>query len=261
MKSLRQLQWGLLASTILLSAVCGCVEQSHPQDIVDPTLTVRTNSLGIRMTLLPGGTFRMGDNREPMSRPVHSVRVSRFWIAQIHVTNAQFDRFKKRPRYPESLADDQPAVRVSWAEADAFCRWLSKKEKKRYHLPTEAQWEYAARGGLKQKNYPWGNEGVDGRARFNQTTTCPVGMYPPNRFGLYDMVGNAEQWVGDWYDPEYYANSPLVDPQGPKKPAPRDRFRVLRGGGHDLFGFTCAQREIGSVDSDSGAGFRIAMDA
>lgn len=242
MKALRQRHWqrhwqrGWLALALLLSAACGCVQENPLKEIVDPTLAVRRNSLGIRMTLLPGGTFRMGDSSEPMSRPVHSVRVSRFWMAQIHGTNAQFDRFKKRPRYPESLSDNQPAVRVSWTEADAFCRWLSKKGKKRYHLPPEAQWEFAALGGLEQKNYPWGNEGMDGRACFNQTTTCPVGTCPPNRFGLYDMVGNADQWTNDWYVPDYYANSPLVDPRGPQEPAPRDRFRVNVGAASALPG-------------------------
>jgi len=75
-------------------------------------------------------------------------------MAQQQVTNAQFDLFKKRPRYPESTASNQPAVRVSWAEANAFCQWLSKKEKQHYHLPSEAQWEFAARGGLDQEDYP-----------------------------------------------------------------------------------------------------------
>jgi hypothetical protein len=133
---------------------------------------------------------------------------------------------------PWSLADDQPVVFVSWNDAQAFCRWLSRKEKQTYRLPTEAEWEMGCRGGSVWTRFPWGdrlpgerdtNFG-DGNPKLPESLTTvsdgyenvsPVRAFPPNGYGLYDMAGNVMQWVEDWYDRNYYETSPLEDPKGP----------------------------------------------
>ncbi|MEI8376521.1 MAG: SUMF1/EgtB/PvdO family nonheme iron enzyme, partial [Planctomycetota bacterium] len=144
--------------------------------------------------------------------------------------------------------DEHPVVNVSWNDAVAFCEWLSKKEKKTYRLPTEAEWEYACRAGTTTR-YSSGDDpetlakvgnvaDATAKAQFPDLTwtikasdgyvfTSPVGSFQPNAFGLYDMHGNAWQWCADWYGEDYYAKSPADDPSGPTTGS----GRVLRGGG------------------------------
>jgi formylglycine-generating enzyme len=196
--------------------------------------------------------------------PVHPVRITRpFYMGATVVTVGQFRQFVKDANYktdaekgdggmiyskkeerwapqkgmkwdavPWSLADDQPVVFVSWNDAQAFCRWLSRKEKQTYRLPTEAEWEMGCRGGSVWTRFPWGdripgdkdtNFG-DGNAKLPESLTTvsdgyekvsPVRAFPPNGYGLYDMGGNVMQWVEDWYDRNYYETSPLENPKGP----------------------------------------------
>ena len=143
--------------------------------------------------------------------------------------------------------DEHPVVNVSWNDAVAFCKWLSKKESKTYRLPTEAEWEYACRAGTTTRYYSGddpetlakvGNVAdAAAKAKFpdwkctikandGYVFTAPVGQFKPNAFGLYDMHGNAWQWCADWYGAEYYATSPADDPTGPDS----GDVRVLRGG-------------------------------
>jgi sulfatase modifying factor 1 len=144
--------------------------------------------------------------------------------------------------------DDHPVVNITWNDAQALCRWLTEKEGKKYRLPTEAEWEYACRAGTEtlyhsgndpesllkvantydqetQKNFPQWKQfalaGSDGHE-----FTSPVGKFAPNRFGLYDMHGNAWEWCSDWYGEDYYVNSPVDDPTGPES----GRVRLRRGG-------------------------------
>lgn len=159
----------------------------------------------------------------------------------------------QNPGFPQT--DDHPVVNVTWNDAVAMARWLSKTEGKTYRLPTEAEWEYACRAGTRtryhsgddplsllqvanifdadaQKNWPrWASfalAGHDGAA-----FTAPVGSFAPNAFGLHDMHGNAWEWVADWHDDNYYANSPQDDPQGP----PSGNVRVRRGGSWHTWSF------------------------
>jgi formylglycine-generating enzyme required for sulfatase activity len=146
--------------------------------------------------------------------------------------------------------DDHPVVHTCWEDAVAYARWAGKR------LPTEAEWEYAARGGLARKKYAWGDElRPDGRAMANTwqgefpvkntgedgfSTTAPVRSFPPNGHGLYDVAGNVWEWCSDWYQPDYYDRSPLRNPQGPRDSydpdEPETPKRVQRGGS-----FMCAE--------------------
>lgn len=153
------------------------------------------------------------------------------------------DKQMKWDTLPWRIEDNQPVVFVSWNDAQAFCRWLSRKEKRTYRLPTEAEWEMACRGGRAWVRFPWGNrlpgdgDGNfgDGSPKLPESMTTvndgykfvsPVGSYPPSGLGLYDMDGNVMEWVQDNYDRNYYDSSPLEDPQGPS----RGTSKVNKGG-------------------------------
>ena len=108
---------------------------------------------------------------------------------------------------------------VSWHEAVRYCEWLSSQTGRAYRLPTEAEWEHAARGGLEQKQFPWGDDPPQSLPNYAarwQTGPEPVARYAPNAFGLYDIGDNVHEWCSDWYDPNYYAISPDRNPRGPE---------------------------------------------
>ena len=158
--------------------------------------------------------------------PVHHVTLSPFWMSSNMVTNAQFERFRKRHKRSEySRGDDMPVADIAHKDALDYAAWLSQKDGIRYSLPSEAQWEYAARGGLAGMDYPWGNEDPDGRAWFGAVTCKTVGSFPSNGYGLYDMAGNADEYVLE-ADYEYSAKE-QHDPVGPLH---GDSY-VTRGGG------------------------------
>jgi sulfatase modifying factor 1 len=228
-------------------------------------ITYYKNSIGMLFVLIPAGRFKMGSelSAEETARrfhdkaevfadehPQHDVHISKaFLIGVYEVTNVQYRQFRS-DHYSgdyegESLnADLQPATSVSHDDVMAFCSWLSKRQGVACRLPTEAEWEYACRAGS-QTPYPWG-ESISGRycnfADVNAQSllwrdetsddgyavTAPVGSYPANSFGLYDMIGNVWEWCSDWYGEEYYAESPANDPSGPTRNWTVNR--VLRGG-------------------------------
>jgi formylglycine-generating enzyme len=207
--------------------------------------------------------------------PLHPVRITHpFYMAATELTVGQFRQFVKETGYktdaekgdggmiwsksearwvpkkdmkwdsvPWQIADNQPVVFVSWNDAQAFCKWLSNKEKRTYRLPTEAEWEMACRGGKVWVRYPWGDRMPgdhdtnfgDGDPKLPESLTtvndgyryvAPVGSFPPNGFSLYDMSGNVMEWVGDHYERNYYQDSPLEDPKGPNVGS----SRVNKGG-------------------------------
>lgn len=185
----------LIFLSIPTLAIVGCRSEA-PQKAMK--LDSFTNTLGIKMVKIPEGSFLMGN--QEFRKPVHKVIVSSFWISATEVTNRQYESLvpgHKRP--PESNLDQGPVTGVSKNEAESFALLLSQKEKRKYRLATDAEWEYAARGGLEQKDFPWGNEPSEKRANSgaNGVThkATRVGSYPPNLYGLYDMVGNAAEWI------------------------------------------------------------------
>lgn len=190
------------------------------------------------MALVPAGEFVMGaEELLPDARPVHRVFVSSFWIDRYQVTNAQYRKCvdaggclppKDRQAYDEAERAQHPVTNVTWTQARAYCQWKGKR------LPTEAEWEKAARG-TDARRYPWGN-GNDvikirlksGEIRTVSNGTEPVGsqVVTVSPYGIHDLVGSVSEWVKDWYGEDFYQVSPSHDPQGPV----RGSFRVLRGG-------------------------------
>ncbi|MEO8458157.1 MAG: formylglycine-generating enzyme family protein [Chloroflexota bacterium] len=219
--------------------------------------------------LIPAGPFTMGDNNaRPDEAPAHTVILHAFRIAILPVTNAGYAPFlaatdHEPPRFwddPAFSAPNQPVVGVSWPDAVAYCEWLSETTCRPFRLPTEAEWEKAARGGRASK-YPWGDEPFDGNGgRFEQKASWEVGKAPPNPYGIIDIGYNIHEWCGDWYDPNYYATSPASDPQGP----PTGERRSSRGGAwrHAIKVSRCSARS--SIPPDyryNDYGFRLAEDA
>jgi sulfatase modifying factor 1 len=263
----------LLPTIPVLGLLAGCVSTqmqlgSRPTRVAGGSsgsqvlsLETRTNSIGIKLVKLPGGTFEMGDPRPALgATPVHTVTLRSFWMGQYEVTNSQLEHFLKLPLPTVSPGSRHPAVNMSWLEADGFCRWLSRREGRVYRLPTEAEWEYAARGGLVGKDYPWGNEPPDGRAQVAALTAAPVGSFAPNGFGLFDMAGNVVEYVSDWDDEAYYSRSPEQNPTGPSRP-PTHRSKVTRDGPFGAWEPYCAGRlSTGRYWRSETNGFRVAMD-
>ena len=267
-----------------------------------------TKVLGIEWVEIPAGEFNMGTRRARRKdeKPIHPVYLDTCYISKKEVTRGQFKTFVKDTGYTTdaekmgvarvysnyewqdknganwwrpyfSQTDNHPVVLVSWNDAEEFCKWLSRKTGKNIHLPTEAQWEKAARGSDGRK-YPWGNSKLDGsklnfadsntrfkRSKFNINDgykfTAPVGSYPQGAspYDVFDMAGNVDEWCSDWYSYNYYSSSPRNNPTGPSS----GYRRVFRGGSwvSDAFNIRCACR--GSADPSWPVpiiGFRLAQD-
>jgi formylglycine-generating enzyme required for sulfatase activity len=203
---------------------------------------------GAEMVLIPAGDFHMGtvdaDGNHYDEMPSHKVYLDDFWIDRYEVTNRLYKKFIdetghrapyvnaewaqpynwKDTNYPPGKADF-PVVLVSWEDATAYAAWAGKR------LPTEAEWEKAARGGLVKKKYPWGDQITKHNANYFTSITeenqmKPVGTFPPNPFGIYDSAGNIWEWCADWYNQTYYKKSPEENPPGPES----GTYRVYRGG-------------------------------
>ena len=192
---------------------------------------------------IPAGPFKMGsDDGHDNEKPVHEVYVSAFDIAKYPVTNIQYKAFldanadRDAPEdwndrtYPAGKAN-HPVVSVSWDDAQAYADWLSKATGKLYRLPTEAEWEKAARGNQDTQDYPWGDKFDSAKCNTEESGisgTTPVGIYPngASPHGVLDMSGNVLEWCADWYDEAYYKKSPGRDPKGSEE----GEYRVLRGG-------------------------------
>ena len=203
-------------------------------------------------------------------RPVHRVWVDAFLLAATQVTNAEYAAFLRAtsalppPLWEDSNFNDpqQPVAGPSWFEASRYCEWLSAETGRLYRLPTEAEWERAARSGAEQKNFPWGAEPPQSRPDYAtrwQTGPEPVARYAPNSFGLYDICDNVHEWCSDWYDPNYYAISPERNPRGPE----HGQRKASRGGSwrHHIKVARCSARSsIPPQFQYADYGFRVACE-
>jgi sulfatase modifying factor 1 len=203
-------------------------------------------------------------------KPVHRVWIDAFSLAARQVTNAEYERFLNAngtnppPFWSNPLFShaEQPVVAVSWFEAIQYCEWLSVSNGVRYRLPTEAEWERAARGGAEDKLFPWGDMPPQSRQDYDKlwkTGPEPVGCHAPNEFGLYDICENVHEWCADWYAPDYYSVSPPRNPKGPES----GTRRASRGGSwrHHVKIARCSARS--SIPPDfqyADYGFRVACD-
>jgi formylglycine-generating enzyme required for sulfatase activity len=217
------------------------------------------------------GWFLMGsDSGQDCEHPVHRVWIDTFLLAATQVTNAEYQHFVNSSGYaappfwhdPNFDHPEQPVTGVSWFDADRYCQWLACETGRVYRLPTEAEWERAARGHHEQKQFPWGDEPpqslADYAARWNSGPE-PVARYVPNSFGLYDICDNVHEWCSDWYDPNYYYVSPERNPHGPDK----GQRRASRGGSwrHHVKVARCSARS--SIPPEfhyADYGFRVACD-
>ena len=237
------------------------------------------------MVFIPKGEFSMGSN-EHSDESKHQVVLDAYLIDKYETSNARYKEFMKATRHPAAAYWDdprlnkpnQPIVGVSWTDANAFCKWDGKR------LPTEAEWERAAKGPEGDNQYPWGNAIDPKRANYGKNIgrTSPVDSYPEgvSGFGVYNMAGNVFEWVEDWYDLNYPQENPTLNPRGAEKGynfANQGPVKVLRGGSwlapetslrtsHRFWnqpdnnsygvglGFRCAKSVITTSDEDMRAG-------
>jgi formylglycine-generating enzyme required for sulfatase activity len=220
---------------------------------------------------IPAGWFLMGsDAGQDNERPVHRVWVDSFELSPYQVTNAEYAAFLRAGEssppplwFDDKFSDpEQPVVSVSWFEASTYCEWLGARFGRRYRLPTEAEWERAARAGVEQKLFPWGEgspEDVPDYSRRWKTGPEQVGRYAPNPYGLYNLGDNVHEWCSDWFGADYYTVSPERNPRGP---ATGER-RSSRGGSwrHHVKVTRCAARSsIPPHMQYADYGFRVACD-
>jgi sulfatase modifying factor 1 len=230
-----------------------------------------STKLAPALVRIPGGWFLMGyDTGQDNEKPVHRVWVDEFLLAACQVTNAEYARFLEDTRsQPPPFRSDpnfnhpqQPVVGVSWHEAVRYCEWLRLRTCRPFRLPTEAEWERAARGGRENELYPWGDAPPQSLPNYVgrwQNGPEPVGRAEPNGYGLYNMCDNVHEWCADWYSPSYYSASPDRNPRGPDT---GDR-RASRGGSwrHHIKMSRCAARSsIPPEFQYADYGFRVACE-
>jgi formylglycine-generating enzyme required for sulfatase activity len=232
---------------------CGQVIPIINQTIQSATVfqdRLKDGSLGPEMVVIPKGRFQMGDIQGggyKDEKPVHWVNINyQFAMGKYEVTFAEYDKFaqatgRKKPNDESWGRGNRPVINVSWNDANAYTKWLSKQTGKQYRLPSESEWEYAARAGTKTK-YWWGNTASHEYANYGTDKCCsglakgkdkwkytsPVGSFKANQFGLYDTVGNVWEWCADFYQ-DSYKNAPTDGGVWKKD----NKYRVLRGGSWD----------------------------
>ncbi|ENB9463805.1 SUMF1/EgtB/PvdO family nonheme iron enzyme [Providencia rettgeri] len=265
-----------LSALLLIVLLSGCDNRQKEREAAQ----LRQASMD-NMVSIPGGRFQMGDfgplveDKLPYSfdsstRPLHWVSLPDFKMAKYRVTWGEFNRwldlqgrkplalYTKRKNSEvvnwDSLGDDYPA-KVSWQDAKDYCQWLGNNNSKKTDLPTEAQWEYAARSGGQFLIFANSDNKLyhDGDPKRNFTDGySPIGSFAPNPIGLYDMMGNGTDWINDWYSEDYYQHSPEDNPPGPES----GTMKVFRGYRGSVDGTLTITRGKDTPDTEFGNGFR-----
>lgn len=242
----------LTSTAVAVLALTACAQSPAGETAAQPAVDAGkalVERIKTQLVHLPGGSFEMGDwgneeglpyDMEKDSKPLHKVTLDGFSMMAYKVTYEDFDTFTEAvgspqintdiERYkPGSRKPKRPA-KVNWFGAKAFCQWLGQISGLPFDLPTEAQWEYAARSGGKKVLFATDNGQIDegrnypGDEHKPRIVTPEVGAFPPNPAGLYGMLDyTALEWVNDWYQPDYYKRSPLLNPPGPEEGAPDNR--------------------------------------
>lgn len=241
------------------------LEEKPPTDEEKHSAMERDRPLTGELVRVKGGCFKMGDtfgDGGPQERPVHEVCVKDFYLGKYEVTQGQWQAVMgNNPSQYTHCGSNCPVENVSWNMVQDFITKLNAKAGKNYRLPTEAEWEYAARSGGKQEKYAGTSNPSDlGRYRLSHSRTYAVGEKQPNELGLYDMTGNVGEWCQDWYGQNYYSQSPKNNPPGPSD----GEYRVVRGGFYmdTLWGGRTACRSVGKPEEKNNFyGFRLSLSA
>jgi formylglycine-generating enzyme len=250
------------------------------------------------MVFVQGGAFKMGSNDgESADKPIHTVTLDNFSIGKYEITVAQFAVFIKETAYLTTAESagfsvkldfgnffnipnvywkhdvngslrpkseyNHPVIHVSWHDAIAYCAWLSRKTGKKYRLLTEAEWEYAAKGGNKSNDYKYSGNDIINEVAWNSgnanKVTHSVGTKQANELGVFDMTGNVYEWCNDWFGMYYYQNSPSLNPQGVSS----EKYRVMRGSSwisNDYYSNIFIRSASFPDMRNSNLGFRVAHD-
>ena len=191
------------------------------------------------MIAVQGGTFAMGSNGSAPDEKMHTVTISDFKMSKYEITQAIWIAIMGNNPSAHTGCNNCPVERVSWEMLPEFIFKLNMQTGKNYRLPTEAEWEYAATGGIKTNSYKYaGNNTVDAIGWYNENSnknTHEVGQKQPNELGLYDMTGNVWEWCSDWYGNDYYAHSPSKNPKG----GINGTRKVCRGGSYNSEAIKC----------------------
>ncbi len=272
----------LLVAVLLVPSLSACRSEEDEQKV--QALVKRTLE---NLVFVEGGSFTMGDagvtytneygrevfrywTGEPDTKPAHKVTLDSYSIQKYETTYEDFDLFSNvtgRELIDEDALGDpdrtseKPVWGVPWQPAKDYCQWLSEESGLPFDLPTEAQWEYAARSRGLNVAFATDNGKIDigrnYRGKGSPWHPDPPGTYPPNPLGLYDMTGNVSEWVNDWYDQDYYASSPEKNPQGPAS----GNLKIMRGFGiigSVEFNALLRRKERGPESTD-GAGIRCVI--
>ena len=207
---------------------------SSAQSLLHNTDSLVIKETDIEFIFVQGGSFVMGSNELNEEKPAHNVSVHSFYLSKYEITQQVWNIVMG---YNESIhtgCNNCPVENVSWYDIQKFINKLSKLTGKRYRLPTEAEWEFAASGGIYSKHYKYaGSNDPDSVAWYygnSRSMTHVIGQKKPNELGFYDMSGNVEEWCNDWWDYNYYSYSPVNNPQGPSS----GTKKVVRGGAYDF---------------------------
>ena len=260
----------MLAAMLLMAftfAACGGDDDDEKGDDTPKfqNQTITVDGVSFKMIAVEGGTFQMGspesdDEAGDDEKPQHEVTLSNYYIGETEVTQELWEAVMgSNPS--EFKGPKLPVENVSWDDCQAFIGKLNAQTGKTFRLPTEAEWEYAARGGKKSKGYTYSGSNTIGNVAWysdnSGETTHEVGTKQANELGIYDMSGNVWEWCQDWYGKTYYEKSSTTDPQGPTS----GTCRVLRGGAwfNSAQYFRVAYRSYNFPDLDLNFGLRLVL--